>query len=544
LGVSAEQLAREALCFVRMSDGIQMWVFMAMNICVGPVLNASCTVITVALTCLSNLSDPKERQMTNRTPGEAEAEFIKLIEDTRKRAVFPPGDPNGSIPPHGIKVQDDCTGEILFELHKDDWLDKWGCIVGGTYHTMFGLPRSLKEFDERVVPEYTPEDGGSIRRQRELFAVKAAGVLLHGEPRGMSAFSAPGLGKTHTSQNISRSLGLHFSTIVLPNPTAAGLKEYLADHRGPNSLVIIDDALLAMRNEALVTLLLDLLPVGGGPGIVRISTKEAKRNEKRDESRPEMPESEFNVMTRFMILGNDNVTDATAQRSNTNLTLVLQALESRIGRPLLWSFDMLERLYFVLWFARAGNIIQHWWPEATLKDANQILARFIETAQYRQDISLRGLQLLTTYRKIWGNNWLNFDEADLTSSGERKVVHLEPGLGKKDEPAGRKIPDWIWRRRAAYIFIPQRGGGGLGPGTPPKPPTCQPRQPQHWTQVVATFGGRSYYYPMSEHGFSQLQLEYAAMRTENRDQLLENAVGILAASLKDGSEPYSMIKSD
>jgi hypothetical protein len=49
---------------------------------------------------------------------------------------------------------------------------------------------------------------------------------------------------------------------------------------------------------------------------------------------------------------------------------------------------------------------------------------------------------------------------------------------------------------------------------------------------------------MSEHGFSQLQLEYAAMRTENRDQLLENAVGILAASLKDGSEPYSMIKSD
>jgi hypothetical protein len=42
---------------------------------------------------------------------------------------------------------------------------------------------------------------------------------------------------------------------------------------------------------------------------------------------------------------------------------------------------------------------------------------------------------------------------------------------------------------------------------------------------------------MSEHGFSQLQLEYAAMRTENRDQLLENAVGILAASLKDGSEP-------
>jgi hypothetical protein len=91
---------------------------------------------------------------------------------------------------------------------------------------------------------------------------------------------------------------------------------------------------------------------------------------------------------------------------------------------------------------------------------------------------------------------------------------------------------------------PTRGGGGLGPGTPPKPPTCQPRQPQHWTQVVATFGGRSYYYPMSEHGFSQLQLEYAAMRTENRDQLLENAVGILAASLKDGSEPYSMIKSD
>jgi hypothetical protein len=355
LGVSAEQLAREALCFVRMSDGIQMWVFMAMNICVGPVLNASCTVITVALTCLSNLSDPEERQMTNRTPGEAEAEFIKLIEDTRKRAVFPPGDPNGSIPP-GIKVQDDCTGEILFELHKDDWLDKWGCIVGGTYHTMFGLPRSLKEFDERVVPEYTPEDGGSIRRQRELFAVKAAGVLLHGEPRGMSAFSAPGLGKTHTSQNISRSLGLHFSTIVLPNPTAAGLKEYLADHRGPNSLVIIDDALLAMRNEALVTLLLDLLPVGGGPGIVRISTKEAKRNEKRDEPRPEIPESEFNVMTSFMILGNDNVTDATAQRSNTNLTLVLQALESRIGRPLLWSFDMLERLYFVLWFARAGNI--------------------------------------------------------------------------------------------------------------------------------------------------------------------------------------------
>jgi hypothetical protein len=104
--------------------------------------------------------------MTNRTPGEAEAEFIKLIEDTRKRAVFPPGDPNGSIPP-GIKVQDDCTGKILFELHKDDWLDKWGCIVGGTYHTMFGLPRSLKElWSPSTPPRMAAVSAGSASYSR------------------------------------------------------------------------------------------------------------------------------------------------------------------------------------------------------------------------------------------------------------------------------------------------------------------------------------------------------------------------------------------
>src|SRR5580704_10494560 len=95
--------------------------------------------------------------------------------------------------------------------------DQHGCVIGGSYHTTFGLPRSLEKFDERTVPEYDPEDGGIIRRQRELFAIKGAGVLLHGEPRGMAAFSAPGLGKTDTSIKISTNLGLHLSTTVLSN---------------------------------------------------------------------------------------------------------------------------------------------------------------------------------------------------------------------------------------------------------------------------------------------------------------------------------------
>ena len=42
---------------------------------------------------------------------------------------------------------------------------------------------------------------------------------------------------------------------------------------------------------------------------------------------------------------------------------------------------------------------------------------------------------------------------------------------------------------------------------------------------------------MSEHGFAQLQLEYATMRHEKRERSLEYAVGSLAASLRDGVEP-------
>ena len=300
--------------------------------------------------------------------------------------------------------------------------DQHGRVIGSSYHTMFGLPRSLKEFDERTVPEYDPEDGGIIRRQRELFAIKAAGVLLHGEPRGMVSFSAPGLGKIDTSIKISTNLCL-LSTTVLSSPTPADLEGYLADHRGPNSLVIIDDALRAMQNEALVTLLLDLLPVGGGPGIVRIST------------RPEKPESEFPVWTRCIILGSENPFDPTVQASNAHLSAILRELELRIGKPTMWSFDVLDRLNFVLWFARAGNIIQRWWPQATLKDANQILARFIETMPYRRDVSLRGLQLLTTLRKIYPNNWLNFDDQEIMVNGEQKLIHVEPGSGKKKSRA-------------------------------------------------------------------------------------------------------------
>jgi hypothetical protein len=53
----------------------------------------------------------------------AEAEFINLIEESRWKAAFPPGYPNGFIPP--IEVKDTGTGEVIFLLSDDDWLDKW-----------------------------------------------------------------------------------------------------------------------------------------------------------------------------------------------------------------------------------------------------------------------------------------------------------------------------------------------------------------------------------------------------------------------------------
>ncbi|HUB50396.1 MAG TPA: hypothetical protein VMB73_35960, partial [Acetobacteraceae bacterium] len=56
------------------------------------------------------------------------------------------------------------------------------------------------------------------------------------------------------------------------------------------------------------------------------------------------------------------------------------------------------------------------------------------------------------------NNWLAMDAEHAT---EATPVHVEAGMGR----APSRVPDWIWRRRGAYIMPKPKSAETVPPDT-------------------------------------------------------------------------------
>jgi hypothetical protein len=225
-----------------------------------------------------------------------------------------------------------------------------------------------------------------IREQLDLVR-EAIRAVAHGHKRMQLIGSEPGLGKTFTTLQELRALGIRAENVAPANEAA--LVKTLYDHRD-GKVLVLDDCDTLARSERVA----GITKMAFGPTRTVVwDTVEARKNalkEGHDDHDPNTPPPRFKVRCGLIWLTNVNFTDTAANSVEKHMAAHFRALCSR-GLDPIWIDTSNEQdlFQYCIWLGTEGNMLRSLRMSKSLSE--RAVAWFIENRDYLKEVSPRQL---------------------------------------------------------------------------------------------------------------------------------------------------------